>query len=74
VQCVDTIISLEQSANPDSAATECLVEFANDLKRRDKVLLLARGKVSMSELLLKLAKKQFQDKFLGVWRYCKQCS
>ena len=56
------IISLEQSANLDSTAAECLIELANDLKRRNKVLLLARVKDPVRQLLLKLAEEQFQNK------------
>lgn len=56
------IISLEESANLDSTAGECLIEFANALKRQDKILLLARVKDPIRQLLLKLAGDQFQDK------------
>lgn len=56
------IISLEESANLDSTAAECLCEFANALKQQGKVLLLARVKDPIRQLLLKLAKGQFQDK------------
>ncbi len=56
------IISLEESANLDSTAAECLIEFANALKRQDKMLLLARVKDPIRQLLLKLANEQFQDK------------
>jgi len=56
------IISLEQSANLDSTAAECLIELADELKRQNKVLLLARVKDRIRRLLLKLAKAQFKDK------------
>ncbi|WP_432744755.1 SulP family inorganic anion transporter [Methylobacter sp. G7] len=56
------IISLEQSANLDSTAAECLIELANELKRQNKVLLLARVKDPIRQLLLKLAEAQFKDK------------
>jgi len=56
------IISLEQSANLDSTAAECLIELADELKRQNKVLLLARVKDRIRRLLLKLAKEQFRDK------------
>lgn len=56
------IISLEQSANLDSTAAECLIELADELKRQNKVLLLARVKDLIRRLLLKLAKEQFKDK------------
>ena len=39
---------------------ECLIELADDLKRQNKVLLLARVKDPIRRLLLKL--EQFQDK------------
>jgi SulP family sulfate permease len=56
------IMSLEQSANLDSTAAECLIELADDLKRQNKVLLLARVKDPIRQLLLKLAEEQFQNK------------
>ncbi len=56
------IVSLEQSANLDSTATECLIEFAALLKDREQVLLLARVKDPIRQLLLQLAEDQFQDK------------
>jgi sulfate permease, SulP family len=56
------VISLEESANLDSTAAECLCEFAEDLARQNKMLLLARVKDPIRELLLKLAKEEFQDK------------
>lgn len=56
------IISLEQSANLDSTAAECLIELADDLKRQHKLLLLARVKDPINQLLLHLAKEQFQGK------------
>ncbi|MFA5985514.1 MAG: SulP family inorganic anion transporter [Methylococcaceae bacterium] len=56
------ILSLEQSANLDSTAAECLIELAADLKRQHKTLLLARVKDPIQQLLLKLDKEQFQAK------------
>jgi len=56
------IISLEQSANLDSTAAECLIELADDLKRQNKMLLLARVKDPIRQLLLNLAEEQFQNK------------
>jgi len=56
------IISLEQSANLDSTAAECLIELADNLKRQNKVLLLARIKDPIRQLLLKLAEEQFHGK------------
>ena len=56
------IISLEQSTNIDSTAAECLIELADDLKRQNKHLLLARVKDPIRQLLLELAAVHFQDK------------
>jgi sulfate permease, SulP family len=56
------IISLEESANLDSTAAESLIELADQLERQNKVLLLARVKDSIKQLLLKLAGEQFQDR------------
>ena len=56
------ILSLEQSANLDSTAAECLIEFAATLKDREQALLLARVKDPIRLLLLQLAEDQFQDK------------
>jgi sulfate permease, SulP family len=56
------IISLEESANLDSTAAECLIELAMELKHQNKVLLLARVKDPIRQLLLKLAAEHFQDK------------
>jgi len=56
------ILSLEESANLDSTAAECLIELADDLKRQHKVLFLARVKDPVRQLLLKLAKRKFHDK------------
>lgn len=56
------IISLEQSANLDSTAAECLIELADNLKRQNKALLLARVKDPIRQLLLKLAEEQFRGK------------
>lgn len=55
------IISLEESANLDSTAAESLIEMANDFKRQHKVLLLARVKDPVRQLLLKLAPAQFEN-------------
>ena len=56
------IMSLEQSANLDSTAAECLIELADNLKRQNKVLLLARVKDPIRQLLLKLAEEKFHGK------------
>ncbi len=56
------IVSLEQSANLDSTAADCLIELANDLKQQKKTLLLARVKDPIRSLLLKLAEEKFQGK------------
>ncbi|MGZ5058082.1 MAG: SulP family inorganic anion transporter [Methylobacter sp.] len=56
------ILSLEESANLDSTAAECLIELVDDLKRQHKMLLLARVKDPVRQLLLKLAKRKFNDK------------
>ena len=56
------IISLEQSADLDSTAAESLIEFAEHLNKRKKLLLLARVKDPLRHLLLKLAPAQFQHK------------
>ncbi|MEQ1637225.1 MAG: SulP family inorganic anion transporter [Methylococcales bacterium] len=56
------IISLEQSANLDSTAAECLIELADHLQRQRVVLLLERVKDPIRQLLLKLAPEHFQDK------------
>ena len=56
------IISLEQSADLDSTAAESLIEFAEHLNKRKKVLLLARVKDPLRHLLIKLAPTQFQHK------------
>lgn len=55
------IISLEESANLDSTAAECLLEFAEHLKQQHKMLLLARVKDPIRQLLLTLSEEQFQD-------------
>ena len=55
------IISLEESANLDSTAAECLIELADHLQRQEKILLLARVKDPIRQLLLQLAEKQFQN-------------
>jgi MFS superfamily sulfate permease-like transporter len=56
------ILSLEQSADLDSTAVDCLIELADQLNHQNKVLLLARVKDSIRRLLLKLAAKQFHGK------------
>jgi len=56
------IISLEQSADLDSTSLESLIEFAEHLTQRNKVLLLARVKDPLRLLLLELAPVQFQHK------------
>ena len=56
------IISLEQSANLDSTAAECLIELADDLRRKNKVLFLARVKDPARQLLLKIADEKFHGK------------
>ncbi|MDD5410773.1 MAG: SulP family inorganic anion transporter [Methylobacter sp.] len=56
------IVSLEQSANLDSTAAECLIELADELKHQNKVLFLARVKDPIRQLLLKLAGDKFQGK------------
>ncbi|QWF70908.1 SulP family inorganic anion transporter [Methylomonas paludis] len=55
------IISLEVSANLDSTAAECLIEFTQQLEQQNKTLVLARVKDPISSLLLQLA----HDKFAG---------
>ncbi len=56
------IVSLEQSADLDSTSVQSLIEFAEHLAQRNKVLLLARVKDPLRLLLLKLAPAQFQHK------------
>ena len=56
------IMSLEQSANLDSTAAECLIELADDLKRKNKVLFLARIKDPARQLLLIIADEKFHGK------------
>ena len=56
------IVSLEQSADLDSTSAQSLIEFAEHLAQRNKVLLLARVKDPLRLLLLKLAPAQFQHK------------
>ena len=56
------IISLEESANLDSTAAECLIEFAEQLQLKHKTLILARVKDRISHLLLQLAYDQFAGK------------
>lgn len=56
------IISLEETANLDSTTVECLAEFVDQLKHRQKILLLARVKDPISQLLLNWSSDNFQDK------------
>ena len=56
------IMSLEQSADLDSTAVECLIELGDSLKRQNKVFLLARVKDPIRQLLLNLAEEQFHGK------------
>ena len=56
------ILSLEQSADLDSTAVDCLIELADQLNRQNKVLLLARVKDPIRRLLLELAAEQFHEK------------
>lgn len=55
------VISLEESANLDSTAAECLVEFIEQLKHQHKRLLLARVKDPINQLLMQLAENAFKD-------------
>ena len=56
------ILSLEESAKLDSTATEALIEYANVLQQQNIILLLARVKDPINELLEDIAAAQFQDK------------
>ncbi len=56
------IISLEQSADLDSTSVESLIEFAEHLTQRNKILLLARVKDPLRLLLIELAPALFQHK------------
>lgn len=56
------VISLEQSADLDSTAAECLVELAHVLKRRGHTLLLARVKDPVLQLLLQMEQQLFQGR------------
>ncbi len=56
------IVSLEESADLDSTAAECLAEFSDQLQQQQKLLLLARVKDPISQLLLNLAEIKFKDK------------
>ncbi|TPQ27580.1 SulP family inorganic anion transporter [Methylomonas koyamae] len=56
------IISLEESANLDSTAAECLVEFVDQLQQQQILLLLARVKDPISQLLINIAEIKFKDR------------
>ena len=56
------IISLEESADLDSTSAESLIELADDLATHHQILLLARVKDPIRQLLLKIAEKQFNNK------------
>ncbi|MBD9356283.1 SulP family inorganic anion transporter [Methylomonas albis] len=56
------IISLEETANLDSTTLECLAEFVDQLKHRQTILLLARVKDPISQLLMNSSADNFQDK------------
>ena len=45
------VLSLEESADLDSTAVECLMELDQALRRDGKILLLARAKTTLRELL-----------------------
>jgi MFS superfamily sulfate permease-like transporter len=45
------ILSLEESADLDSTAVDCLMELRHSLQSANKVLLLARVKTTVRELL-----------------------
>lgn len=55
------ILSLEESANLDSTATQCLIEFSNQLSSQKILLLLARVKDPIDELLSNLDKSPFKE-------------
>ncbi|WP_077560960.1 SulP family inorganic anion transporter [Polaromonas sp. C04] len=56
------ILSLEQSADLDSTAAECLVDLCRMLERRGKTLLLARVKDPVRQLLLKMEPALFENR------------
>lgn len=56
------VLSLEQSADLDSTAAECLVELGHLLQLRQQTLLLARCKDPVRTTLLKLAPELFRDR------------
>lgn len=60
--CKIVILSLEQSSDLDSTATENLIELATILKELNITLLLARVKDPVRALLLKTAPDLFQGK------------
>jgi MFS superfamily sulfate permease-like transporter len=55
------ILSLEESANLDSTATQSLIEFSHQLSSQKILLLLARVKDPIDELLSNLDKSPFKD-------------
>lgn len=61
-QCKILILSLEQSSNLDSTATESLIELSKTLTNLGVVMLLARVKDPVRLLLLKIAPDLFQNK------------
>ena len=58
------ILSLEESADLDSTAVDCLLELHQALRRMGKTLLLARAKTTVRELL-----QRWDPQGLG----CEQC-
>lgn len=56
------ILSLEQSADLDSTAAECLVDLCRMLERHGKTLLLARVKDPVRQLLLKMEPTFFNNR------------
>ena len=55
------VLSLEESANLDSTATQCLMEFSTQLASQNILLLLARVKDPIEALLLNLDNSQFKN-------------
>ncbi|PRC91855.1 SulP family inorganic anion transporter [Solimicrobium silvestre] len=62
VNCRIIIVSLEESSDLDSSATESLIELSHNLAKLGITLLLARVKDPIRLLLLKTAPDSFQDK------------
>ncbi len=56
------ILSLEESTDLDSTAAQCLVEFALQLQTKNQILLLARVKDPIAQLMLAFANEQFVGK------------